>query len=225
MKILIVEDDREINDLIKEILIKNDYEVSQALTGLEAKYLTEKDKFNLIILDLMIPSISGQEFLKELRQSGNLTPVIALSALTDKDIRIGLLDIGADDYITKPFDPDDLLARVRAVLRRTNISYSNSEAMLHHKNLSLNRDSLEIKLNNRIIPTTIIEFKIMELLLDNPKKVFSKENIYKSVWQDDFYGDDATIAVHISNLRAKLKSLDPENEYIKTIWGIGYRLA
>ncbi|MDO5717659.1 MAG: response regulator transcription factor [Tissierellia bacterium] len=225
MRILVVEDDLDINDLIKEILIKSDYDVVQAVTGLEAQLLTEKNKYDLIILDLMIPSVPGKDFLKKLRDKGDLTPVIALSAIRDKDTKIDLLDIGADDYITKPFDPDDLKARVRAVLRRSSPSKINNDNLIKYKNLTLDKDSLEIKVNEILISTTLIEFKILELLLDYPKKVFSKENIYKNVWDEDFYGDDATIAVHISNLRNKIKTVDSENEYIKTIWGIGYRMA
>ena len=190
-RILIVEDDTDINNLLYTALQKAGYETVQAFSGTEARMLFQMDKagFSLILLDLMLPGISGEEVLAQIRKQGN-TPVIVLTAKDGLDEKIGLLTSGADDYITKPFEIQEVLARIQVQLR-----HMQQEQ----------------------------EFAILELLLEHPKQVFSKEEIFEYAWDEHYMGETKTLDVHISNIRKKIKAVTQE-EYIDTVWGIGYRL-
>ena len=225
-KILVVEDDWDINGLLCKILSQNGYYVRGAYSGSEAKMCIEQTQYDLVILDLMLPGICGEDLIKEIRED-YIMPIIVASAKTTQEDKIGVLKMGADDFISKPFDINEVLARVEAQLRRYTAfssSKKRSNNKLTHKNLTLDIDSRRVQVNGIDINLTVREFDILELLINNPNKVFTRANLFESVWKDEFIGDDNTVNVHISNLRSKISKMDKENEYIQTVWGIGFKL-
>ena len=219
--ILLVEDDFHINELLKETLEKEGYGCVQAFSGTEARMLLEKYQYDVVLLDLMLPGIPGEEVLKEVRRHGK-TPTIVLTAKDTIDSKVEFLRNGADDYITKPFDIQEALARVEVQLRRNNEKYEVQK--LSGKGMMLDKDSYRITIDDRELETiTKQEFAILELLLRYPKKVFSKEEIFEYAWEEPYMGETKTLDVHVSNIRKKIKKVS-EREYIETVWGIGYRL-
>lgn len=230
-KILIIEDDREINTLLSRFLSKNGYETLSASDGLEGveSFLKNSD-IGLVLLDLMLPYKSGDMVLKEIREKAD-TPVIAVSAKGMVQSKIDIIKAGADDYVTKPFDLDELLVRIEAVLRRCGMDAAKSKGnsytgeLLTYKNLSLNKDTCEVIVKGIRLELTAKEYGILLLLMEYPTKLFSKENLFESVWGEDYVTDEGAVKVHISNLRNKIKKLDDNSEYIDTVWGMGYRLA
>lgn len=165
----------------------------------------------------MLPGITGEALIAHIRQSSGV-PIIVLSAKETGQDKVGALRLGADDYVVKPFDAKELLARIEANLRRMQ-SAPEKTATLTHRDLTLDRDTRQVTAQGRALSLTAREFAILELLMANPTKVFSKANIYTSVWNDEFYGDDNTVNVHVSNLRSKL-----QGDYIQTVWGIGFKM-
>ena len=251
--ILIVEDDININNLLCEVLMKAGYTCEQAFSGTEAKLLLNiKEKaYTLVLLDLMLPGASGEEVLKEIRKHGRL-PVIVLTAKDSIDDKIGVLTDGADDYITKPFEIREVLARIQVQLRhievetkgeaeaetkveaeaetetevitKAGIQEGQGSGRLEFRDMVLTRSTFEVSIGGRVLPKiTKQEFAILELLLKNPKQVFSKEDIFEYAWDEPYMGETKTLDVHISNIRKKIKTVTSD-EYIETIWGIGYRL-
>ena len=225
--ILIAEDDKEINRLLSEYLSSQGYETLTALNGLEAvRTVRDKDSLSLLILDLMLPFKSGDMVLQKIREFSDI-PVIVVSAKSETRSKIDLLRNGADDYITKPFDLDELLVRVEAVLRRYegNASKLAESKTLSYKNLVLDLTSGTAAVYGKTLTLTSKEFAILELMLNNPTKLYSKANLFESVWGESYFSDDSTVKVHMSNIRSKLKKLEPDVEYIETVWGMGYRLV
>lgn len=226
ISILVVEDDGDINNLLYKILSKEGYNVRQAYSGSEAKMCLELYDFQLVLLDLMLPGVTGEELISQLRKVKTM-PIIVISAKPGQDIKIEVLRLGADDFISKPFDVNEVLARVEAQLRRYMV-FSNSEKnvdVFKHKDLVLDREKIEVTVKGEEIILTAREFAILELLMEYPNKVFTKANIFEYVWNDEFLGDDNTVNVHISNLRSKLAKVDPDTEYIHTVWGIGFKMS
>lgn len=218
--ILIIEDDQNINQLICDVLKKNNYECTQAYSGSEALLLIERSSFDLIILDLMLPGFSGEEVIKRIRPAHSM-PIIIVSAKDELDSKVNLLTLGADDYITKPFEIQELLVRVMVQLRKSGAS---AQSALVYKGLTLNKANFTMEVDGQEIDLTKQEFKILELLLTYPTRVFSKQDIYEYAWDNYYIGEDKTINVHISNIRAKLKKVT-DIDYIDTVWGIGFRLS
>ena len=219
--ILLVEDEFHINELLKETLEKEGYGCVQAFSGTEARMLLEKYQYDVVLLDLMLPGIPGEEVLKEVRRHGK-TPTIVLTAKDTIDSKVEFLRNGADDYITKPFDIQEALARVEVQLRRNNEKYEVQK--LSGNGMMLDKDSYRITIDDRELETiTKQEFAILELLLRYPRKVFSKEEIFEYAWEEPYMGETKTLDVHVSNIRKKIKKVS-EREYIETVWGIGYRL-
>lgn len=217
MKILIAEDDVAINNLLGEILSGANYEPVQTYSGTEAKMILDMQTISLIILDLMLPGMTGDELLPLIRARGNI-PVLVLSARDTPQDKTALLRAGADDYMTKPFDDEELLARIEALLRRN--GHAATSIVLQYKDIELDRDGRKVMKAGQILNLTAREFDILELLMLNPHKVFTKSNLYQSIWNDKFIGDDNTVNVHTSNLRTKLG----DGDYIQTVWGIGLKL-
>lgn len=226
-KILLVEDDTEISEMLKNFLTTENYEVVCAFDGKEACGRFDVDAFALILLDLMIPGVSGMDVMRHIRKS-SVVPIIIISAKdTESDKTLGL-GLGADDYITKPFSVVEVLARIKAALRRT-LQYDHAAsavpAVLTAGDLSLNLSDYTCIKRGKAVTLTAKEFGILKLLIQNPRKVYTKEQLYSLVWKDAYYGDENAVNVHISRLRNKIED-DPRNpRYVRTVWGIGYRLG
>ena len=219
--ILIVEDDTSINELLKEALEKENYRCTQAFSGTEARMLLQMNSYSVVLSDLMLPGISGEEVLKEIRKKGS-TPVIVLTARDTIDDKVEYLRSGADDYITKPFDIQEVLARVLVQIRRN--EGQAEEENLCYQGMELDKTNFCVRVEGtELSKITKQEFSILELLLRHPKKVFSKEEIFEYAWEEAYMGETKTLDVHISNIRKKIKEVT-KKEYIETVWGIGYRL-
>ncbi|MBO4864698.1 MAG: response regulator transcription factor [Eubacterium sp.] len=231
-KVLVVEDDREIRSLLSKVLSENEYEVTEAKDGKEASQYIREDLYDIILMDMMLPYKSGDVLIRELRDSEDAvksrTPIIVLSAKTMKDTRLEVLKMGADDYIIKPFDLDEVLVRIEVVLRRSEAENATEEAgssgqVLSFMGIELNKDLNTVTYEGEPLKLTSKEMSLLELFFRNPKKTFSKANLYEAVWEDTYYCEDNTINVHMSNLRGKLKKATGL-EIIETVWGIGYKL-
>lgn len=224
INILIVEDDWDINGLLCKILEKEGYSVRASYSGTEAKMCVDQYDYDLILLDLMLPGVQGEELISEIRKV-KVMPIIVISAKTELDDKVEVLKLGADDYICKPFDINEVLARVEAQLRRyINFSANKNSNRLTHKNIVLDTESRQVFIKDKEMFLTLREFSILKLLMSNPHKVFTRANLFESVWGDEFIGDDNTVNVHISNLRSKISKIDKDNEYIQTVWAIGFKL-
>lgn len=220
-KILIVEDDQEINKMLQTLLRKNQYEVESAFSGTEALLLLEIKSFDLILLDLMLPGLSGEEVLAKINKQFQI-PIICVSAKDNLNTKLELIRDGADDYITKPFNNEELIVRIGAVLRRTNKSLTIEKTKIfQYEDLVLDSENHIVTISDELIELTAKEYSILELLISNPKKVFTKQNIFESVWSEEYMMDERLVTVHVSNLRNKLKQGET---YIKTVWGIGYKM-
>lgn len=227
---LIVEDDREIRGLLVNLLQENGFETAEAGDGTVASDKINNETYDIILMDMMLPYKSGDVLIQELRSlpdKRKQTPVIVLSAKTMKDTRLEVLRMGADDYIIKPFDLDEVLVRIEVVLRRSDAEASNVEekpSALVYEKLEMDTDLKTVTYDGVPIKLTAKEMQLLELFLRNPAKTFSKANLYEAVWEDTYYYEDNTINVHMSNLRSKLKKAAGE-EFIETVWGIGYKLS
>lgn len=223
IQILVVEDDNDINVLLCKIIKKSQYHVQPAYSGTEAMIYLEKQKWDLVLLDLMLPGMSGEEILTKITELGS-TPIIIISAKNEQHTKINSLRSGADDFITKPFDVDEVSARIDSLLRRYKHTSETTKQIITHKDIHLDLEAKTVNVNGSELSLTAREFTILVLLMSAPKKVFSKSNLFESVWNEPFHGDDNTVNVHMSNLRNKLREANPHEEYIETIWGMGYRL-
>lgn len=221
-RILIVEDDLEINTLLAEFLKENGYEVFCQYDGLHVLDCLQENKIDLLVLDIMLPYRSGDIVLSDIRKHFTI-PVIIISAKETTQNKIDLLRLGADDYIIKPFDMEEVLARIESNLRRVKFQNGTQE-VLQYEDLVLNYENNVASVQGIELSLTAKEFAILELLMKYPDKVFSKANLFQSVWRMEYINEDNTLNVHISNLRNKLKNICPEKEFIDTVWGIGYRL-
>ena len=226
-KILLVEDDIEISTMLKNFLEAEKFDVVTAFDGESACDKFFSDSFSLVLLDLMIPKKSGMEVMGKIRENDTV-PIIIISAKdTDSDKTLGL-GLGADDYITKPFSVTEVLARIKANIRRST-QYAaggvEQQAILEKGDIVMNLNDYSVTKNESKIELTSKEFEILKLLFKNPKKVYTKEQIYSLVWNDAYFGDENAVNVHISRLRNKIEDNPREPKYIITVWGIGYKLG
>lgn len=225
MNILVVDDDREIVDSISIFLCGEGYKVFKAYDGIEALDTLSENEVHLMILDIMMPKLDGIKTLMKLRESRNI-PVILLSAKSEDADKIFGLTAGADDYVTKPFNPSELMARVKSQLRRYttlgSIGKQNGEILID--GLCVNTENKTVKVDGEDVRLTPVEYKILELLARNRGRVFSAEDIYSNVWNEETVVGDNTIAVHVRHIREKIEINPKEPKYLKVVWGIGYKI-
>lgn len=219
-KILIVEDDNAINELLFDLL-EAEYEVIQAYAGSEAKRIIDSESFDLVLLDLMLPGISGEEFIKLFRMKSTV-PIIVITAKAEVDVLASVLSIGANDYIAKPFNTLEVQARVKAQLRDY-VELAETTSTLRVGSIEMNETTRTVTVKQSVVSLTQKEYALLKCFLEHPKKVFTKANLFESVWKEPYFGDDNTISVHISRLRSKLTKQSGE-EIIDTVWGVGFKL-
>lgn len=226
LNILVVEDEIDIRNLIKINLEDEGYSVITAANGIEALNLLKETSADLAILDIMMPRLDGFNLLRKIRETSTM-PIIFLTARTDDMDKVLGLELGADDYIAKPFSMSELIARVRAQLRRNNdymITKAEKKELIRYGDLTIDKECCCAYINDEQIELNAKQYKLLLYLMESPERVFTKKQLYNAVWDDDYYYDDNTIMVHISHLRNKIE-IDSQNpEYIKTIRGIGYKL-
>lgn len=216
-KILVVEDEKDIQNIIKAFLENAEYKVETADDGLDAINFIQKNNYDLILLDIMLPKIDGFTVCEMIRKNSNI-PIIILTALTDEESQLKGFDKLADDYITKPFSMPVLLKHIEAIFRRTNNSNENT-SILKYKNITLNTENYEVYVDNQKVTLTFREYEILKLFLENQGKVFTRDNILNSIWNYDYFGDDKIVNTHIKNIRKKVGY-----EYIETVRGVGYKI-
>lgn len=220
-RILIVEDDTDINNSTAQYLRRQGCVCAQAFSGTEGRRLWQADGADLLLVDLMLPGMSGGELIAEIRRTSR-TPIIVLSAKAELSDKVELLRSGADDYLTKPYQLEELWVRIQVQLRHA--SAAPAGEILRFRDWALNLDEMTLTAAGRPVNLTAHEFKIVALLAGQPKRVFTKQQIYEAVWQEQYAVEDKTITVHISNIRAKLRPSGTDG-YIQTVWGIGFKLA
>lgn len=235
LHILVIEDDAAINDVVCTRLRKEGYQVTPAFSGTEARFALVAQAFHLVITDLMLPGMTGEEVVGLIRQRNVTLPIIVISARTAAADKVDLLQLGADDYLTKPFDLDELTARVQVQLRRVapaspgaaaaavNDSAASS-ASLSYRDWQLDPVARTFAIQEQTIALTRTEFAMLELLMAHPSRVFTKQELYEHAWNEPYAAQDGTVAAHISNLRAKLRPSGTDG-YIETVWGIGFKLS
>ena len=216
MKILLVDDEKGIRQIMKEYCLNEGYEVTEAINGKEALELLKKDKFNIMVLDIMMPEMDGFTMLKECPKEKRI-PTIILSARGEEYDKLSGFDLGIDDYLTKPFSPKELMARIKAILNRTN---QNKKDIYTYESLEINTLSHTIKIDNKILDVTPKEYDILTYLVQNKNIAISREQLLEKVWGYDFFGDDRTVDTHIKMLR---NSLGKYRVLIKTVRSIGYK--
>ncbi|MED1864377.1 response regulator transcription factor [Fictibacillus nanhaiensis] len=223
--VLVVDDEKEIRDAI-EIYLKNEgITVVQASDGIEAIEKLDEHPIHLIVMDIMMPKLDGISTTFKIREQKNI-PIIILSAKSEDTDKVLGLQIGADDYVTKPFNPLELIARVKSQLRRyvTLGTYEGKTNLINLNGLTLDKEAKEVAINGDSVKLTPIEYKIVELLMSYPGRVFSINDIYERVWKEPSYNAENTVAVHIRKIREKIE-IDPKNpRYLKVVWGIGYKM-
>ena len=221
-RILLIEDNNDIQEILYSLL-SEDHEVLQAFSGTEGLRLFQQESIDLVLLDIMLPGKNGDQVLEEIRLQSQV-PVIMLTALGEKSLVSQYLLDGANDYIVKPFNLDEVAARVTVQLRGSQQPQSKPAGETSIKNIRLLPDTFEIASGDQSMRLGTKEFQIFQTLLAHPKKIFTKEELYESVWEETYLPGDNTLNAHLSNLRKKLAQLDSSTDYIETIWGLGVRL-
>jgi len=222
LRILLCEDDENLGMLLREYLQAKGYSAELYPDGEAGFKAFLKNKYDLCVFDVMMPKKDGFTLAQEVRSSSNV-PIIMITAKGDDGDRIMGLDIGADDYIVKPFSPGEVMARIRAVLRRLDISEEQRKDIVRHPGLEINISDYEVTTNGQPLSLTKKEIEIFWLLASYPGRVFSRDNLLSSVWGDEYFGDARTVDTHIQRLRSKLAMTERSNWDIKTIWGVGYK--
>lgn len=223
-QILIIEDDRDIAELERDYLQLNGYKVEIVHDGLEGLKKALSGGYDVVVVDLMLPHKNGYEIIKELRKTQEI-PIIVVSAKNEDIDKIRGLDFGADDYLTKPFSPAELTARIKAHIKRYERlrGHMTSYEVIQYKGLEIDTASHKVFVDAREVQLTTKEYELLLFLASNPNIVFSKERIFDTIWSDEYCGDTATVAVHIQKIRRKIEKNPANPEYIETLWGAGYR--
>ncbi len=219
---LIADDNRQITSILEEYAKNEGFEVKVAFNGREALRSFEKYNPDIVLLDVMMPEMDGFEVCREIRKQSNV-PIIMITARGEDFERIMGLDIGADDYIVKPFSPAEVMARVRAIMRRMMIDDKKASQIFSYDNLKINMNDYIVTIDNKNVSLTKKEIEILWTLVSNRNKVFTRDNLLNSLWGYDYFGDNRTVDSHIKRLRSKLDEFEHENWEIKTIWGVGYK--
>lgn len=228
--ILIVEDDAAINDVVSTRLRKEGFQVTSAFSGTEAKLLLKDEAFDLVVTDLMLPGMTGEDMVALVRRDLGSLPIIVISARVATADKVSLLQQGADDYLSKPFDLDELVARVQVQLRRTvnrsDLAGSDAcnEKTLAYRDWQMRPVSRSFLSKGEAVQLTRTEFDMLALLMAHPTRVFTKQELYEHTWAEPYTSQDSTVAAHISNLRSKLRPSGTD-DYIQTVWGIGFKLS
>ncbi len=221
-KVLIADDNKQIVSILSEYCKKNNFIVSTVFNGEDALKEVEENKFDIVLLDVMMPKKDGFDVCREVRKFSNV-PIIMITARGEDYEKIMGLEIGADDYIVKPFSPGEIIARINAILRRITPKNDDSEKIFSFDNLEIDLNNFTVKINNKIISLTKKETEILWTLVTNQNKVFTRENLLDLIWGFDYFGDSRTVDTHIKRLRAKLDNYGHKKWNIKTIWGVGYK--
>ena len=219
-QILIIEDDTDINMMLQKLLSFHGYEVVSAYSGTEG-ILLHNEKIDLILLDLMLPGKNGEDIVHDL-QAKKIVPITVMSAIHDIEKKLDLFELGVDDYITKPFNQEELLARIKVHLRNKKVS--SLKKVLTFKDLEVNLENFTIQCHHKDIILPKTEFEILRFLMERPNQVHTKSSLIEQVWNGEDSADDNTLNVHISRIRSKLKEANPNEEYIETVWKIGYKM-
>ena len=223
MKILLVDDEKKIAGVLKAYLQQEGFHVTTAVNGLVALTLFKENRFDLVILDLMLPGLSGEEICREIRKTSSV-PIIMLTAKVDEEDRLAGLGLGADDYIVKPFSPREVVARVRAVLRRANpVLGPMADEITYDNGLSINNIRHEVRMNGEIVPMTPTEFKLLGVIAKNPGQVYSREQLIEIVQGYNFEGDSRVIDAHIKKIRQKIEVNPSTPKILLTVYGVGYK--
>lgn len=229
--ILVVDDERTIREVVRRYLELEGYAVTEAETGPQALGILQETQPDLIVLDIMLPGMDGLAITRKLRNPADYAPmslngdvpIIFLTARTDEIDRITGFEVGGDDYLVKPFSPRELVARVKAVLRRSTVGSANAEKPINFENLQLDPRSRTVSVNDENVILTAKEFDLLWFLARHPKQVFSRAQLLDNVWGYEFYGDESTVTVHVRRLREKIEPDAAKPTYIQTVWGIGYK--
>ena len=221
-KVLIADDNKQIVSILSEYCKKNNFIVSTVFNGEDALKEVEENKFDIVLLDVMMPKKDGFDVCREVRKFSNV-PIIMITARGEDYEKIMGLEIGADDYIVKPFSPGEIIARINAILRRITPKNDDSEKIFSFDNLEIDLNNFTVKINNEIISLTKKEIEILWTLATNQNKVFTRENLLDLIWGFDYFGESRTVDTHIKRLRAKLDNYEHKKWNIKTIWGVGYK--
>lgn len=221
-KVLIADDNKQIVSILSEYCKKNNFTVSAVFDGETALKEIEKNKFDIVLLDVMMPKKDGFDVCRETRKFSNV-PIIMITARGEDYEKIMGLEIGADDYIVKPFSPGEIIARINAILRRIMPKNNESEKIFTFDNLEIDLNNFTVKVNDKIISLTKKEIEILWTLATNQNKVFTRENLLDLIWGFDYFGESRTVDTHIKRLRAKLDNYEHKKWNIKTIWGVGYK--
>ncbi|MDF2892819.1 MAG: two component transcriptional regulator, winged helix family [Clostridia bacterium] len=233
-RILVIEDEMHIQELIKYNLEKNNFVVTLADNGIEGLHQAMKGDFDLVLLDLMLPGIDGLEICKRMRgdKKTRKTPIIMLTAKSEEFDKVLGLELGADDYMTKPFSVKELIARIRAALRRVEPNEDeeieavneNTDVMLTYQDITLNKEKYEVRKNGEKLVLTLKEFELLKMLIENKGRVLTRDSLLDKIWGYDYAGETRTVDVHIRHLRQKIHDEDGSNQMIETIRGVGYKI-
>ncbi len=229
--ILVVDDERTLREVLRRYLEREGFLVTEAETGPQALSILQSEKPDLIVLDIMLPGVDGFSITRRLRHPSQFNPlriegdipIILLTARSNEADRIAGLELGADDYVTKPFSPRELVARVKTVLRRSAAKTAESEAPVAFGKLLLDPRSRSVEVAGESVALTAKEFDLLHFLMRHPRQVFKRQQLLDKVWGYEFYGDESTVTVHVRRLREKIEAKPSEPEYIQTVWGVGYK--